>query len=181
MIADGRLFIRAVDPYNFFWLPGSKFNKWTGTIEEIEIPKFELLDMARKGVFGPDGEKKVKELGTKRIDQSQDKRHLRFREFTDGRISDGRGLDSVVLLDYYGPILDKDGFIVDKASHVIIANGETLLLRQTNPILRKAPPYIAFSPLLLPFRTEGVGLIEMSREIHRALNKLTNMSIDTLQ
>jgi len=181
MISDGKLFIRAVDPYNFFWLPGSKFNKWTGTIEEIEIPKFELLDMARKGMFGPDGEKTVKGLGTRRIEQAQERRHLRFREFTDGRIGDNRGIDSVVLLDYYGPIIDRDGIIVDKAAHVIIANGETLLLRQTNQILRKAPPYIAFSPLLLPFRTEGVGIIEMSREIHRAMNKLTNMSIDTLQ
>jgi len=37
-ILEGRLFLRAVDPYNFYWLPGSKLNRWTGTIEDVEIP-----------------------------------------------------------------------------------------------------------------------------------------------
>jgi hypothetical protein len=37
-ILEGRLFLRAVDPYNFYWLPGSKLNRWVGTIEDIEIP-----------------------------------------------------------------------------------------------------------------------------------------------
>jgi hypothetical protein len=49
---EGRLFIKAVDPYKFFWLPGSKLNQWVGTIEDIEIPKWKLMELANAGVNG---------------------------------------------------------------------------------------------------------------------------------
>ena len=42
------------------------------------------------------------------------------------------------------------------------------------------PPYCAYSPLSLPFRTEGTGLVEMVRYIDRALNQIVNLGVDTL-
>jgi hypothetical protein len=50
----------------------------------------------------------------------------------------------------------------------------------TNPFWHNTPPYIAFSPLALPFRTDGMGLIEMVREVDKGINQLTNLSMDTL-
>jgi hypothetical protein len=53
-LQEGRLFVQAVDPYKFYWLPGSKFNQWVGTLEEIEVPKWELQRMADEGIFDPE-------------------------------------------------------------------------------------------------------------------------------
>jgi len=171
-ILEGRLFIRAVDPYNFYWLPGSKLNQWTGTLEEIEVPKWELWDMVDKGILDPE---LVEKASTSHISPDQDRRRLRFDEPTRLQSSE---VDNVKLLEYYGPLV-KDNRVVEKHSHVIIA-GDVVLLADRNPFLHRKSPYIGFSPLSLPFRTEGVGLIENVRSVDHAINKLGNLSMDTL-
>jgi hypothetical protein len=175
-ILEGRLFVRAVDPYNFYWLPGSKMNRWTGTLEEIEIPHWQLIDLADKGVFPKD---KIKKLKGKTLDDNTTRKYLRFNE----RQATGKGpsTDTAndVLTEFYGPIVI-DGEIIRKNAHVVIANDTCLLVNGDNALWSKKSPHIGFSPLSLPFRTEGVGLIEMVRAIDKALSKLANLSVDTL-
>lgn len=175
-ILEGKLFIRAVDPYNFYWLPGSKINRWAGTIEDIEVPKWELLEMAKQGMFDPETIKSIKPM---RLDEYQKKSQMRFDEpimAVNGPTPD-TGL--VKLTEYYGPIVI-DGEVVESHGHVIIANDNTVLLNQKNPFLHNKPPYVGFSPLSLPLRTEGVGLVEMVRAVDKALSELANLSVDTL-
>jgi hypothetical protein len=175
-ILEGRLFIRAVDPYNFFWLPGSKLNRWVGTIEDIEIPKWELYQLADRGVFD---RKLIDSIQPMKIDESQRQSALRWSETA--RSSNGPNTDTgmVKLTEFFGPIYI-DGKEIDRQAHVIIANDSVVLINQHNQFYHEKPPYCAFSPLTLPFRTEGVGLIEMVREIHKALSKVANLSVDTL-
>lgn len=175
-VMEGRLFLRAVDPYNFYWLPGSKLNRWVGTIEDIEIPRWELIKMAEAGIFPME---KVQRIQPKRIDERYKMSNLRFSETV--MTQNGPNADTAVvqLTDYYGPLV-WDGKIIEEYAHVIVANDNTVLLIQRNPFLHRKSPYIAFSPLNLPFRTEGVGLIEMVRFIDKALSQLANLSVDTL-
>jgi hypothetical protein len=175
-ILEGRLFLRAVDPYNFYWLPGSKLNRWVGTIEDIEIPKWELIKMADAGVFPRE---KIDRLQSMRIDERYKMSNLRFAETV--MTQNGPNSDTAVckLTEYYGPIVF-DGKIVKEFAHVILGNDSTVLVYQDNPFLHQKPPYIAFSPLSLPFRTEGVGLIENVRFIDKALSQIANLSVDTL-
>lgn len=173
---EGRLFIKAVDPYKFFWLPGSKLNQWVGTIEDIEIPKWKLTELAEAGVFDA---ALVAGLAPMKLDEQERQSALRFNE----RPSTPQGPSSetgmVKLTEYYGPIVI-GGKLVERNGHVIIANDNVLLLSQPNKFWHKKPPYIGYTPLAVPFRTEGVGLIEMTRAINKAMSRLANMSVDTL-
>lgn len=175
-VMEGRLFLRAVDPYNFYWLPGSKLNRWVGTIEDIEIPRWELIKMAEAGIFPIE---KVNRIQAKRIDERYKMSNLRFNETVMTQNGPNSDTAVVVLTEYYGP-LTWDGKIIEEYAHVVIANDSTVLLMQRNPFLHRKAPYVAFSPLNLPFRTEGVGLIEMVRFIDKALSQLANLSVDTL-
>jgi hypothetical protein len=179
-VLEGRLFIRAVDPYNFYWLPGSKLNRWVGTLEEIELPKYELLRLADEGVLDPE---KVRRIGSRRIHEANKQSTLRFAEPTQANGGPTADVQPVTLLEFYGPLVI-DGKLIEQHAHVVIANDDVLLLPgegwQRNPFWHQKPPYVAFSPLSVPFRTDGVGLIEMVRAIDKGLSKLANLSIDTL-
>lgn len=175
-ILEGRPFLRTVDPYNFYWLPGSKMNRWTGTIEESELPKWELMSMAQEGVFDPE---LVKQIQPMKIEEQTKQSWLRFGEMP--RTTNGPTADTGVikLTEYYGPIV-LDGEVKERYGHVLIANDTIVLINGKNQFWHRKPPYIGFSPVGLPLRTEGVGLIEQVRQIDKAMNRLANMSVDTL-
>jgi hypothetical protein len=175
-VLEGRLFVRAVDPYNFWWLPGSKMNRWAGTIEDVEIPKWQLIDMAGQGIFDADKVAKLQPMG---LEERTNQKFLRFTERPKTVVGPNSDTGNVKLTEYYGPIV-LNGKIVKKNAHVIIGNDNCLLINQENPFWHNKSPYVGFSPLSLPFRTEGVGLIEMVRAIDKALSRLANLSVDTL-
>lgn len=175
-IMEGRLSVVAVDPYNFYWLPGSKFNRWTGTIEELEVPKWELMEMAEAGAFDP---ALIEQIGPMKIDEYQKQSWIRFGELPRTTIGPTKETAIVKLTEYFGPLII-EGKIVEKNAHIIIANETWVLLNAKNDKWHLKPPYCAFSPLQLPFRTEGVGLVEMVRSIDRALDQITNLGVDTL-
>lgn len=175
-ILEGRLFVKAVDPYKFWWLPGSRLNQWVGTLEEIEMPKWKLIEMAEAGIFDIEA---VKRLMPMKTDESDNQSMLRFNQ----RITNPTGPSSdtgmIKLLEYYGPVIH-EGRILERNAHIIVANDKELLIKQPNQFWHRRAPYVGFTPLSVPFRVEGVGLIEMSRAINKALSKLANMSVDTL-
>lgn len=178
-VLEGRLQMRAVDPYNFYWLRGSTFNRWVGTIEKIEVSKWILKELAAKGLFDPEIVEKVQPKKSPTV--GSDNTQLRFAENDNARTgSPGSGEDTVELTEYYGPLLDEKGGVIVRNAHAIIANDTHLLLVQENNLWTRKPPYVAFSPLLLPFRTEGVGIIEMNMGVDKALNQLARMGMDKL-
>jgi hypothetical protein len=175
-VLEGRLYLKAVDPYNFYWLPGSKLNRWTGTLEVMEVPLWELQQLAQQGIFDPE---LVAQIKPQRADEYEQQRALRFNERTYGNLTPNKGSDMVKLVEFYGPIM-VDDVVVEKYGHMVVANDSVCLRAQANSLWRNKPPYVGFSPLAVPFRTEGVGLIEMVREVDRAISRLANMSHDTL-
>jgi len=175
-VMEGHLALNAVDPYYFYWLPGSKLNAWSGTIEEMEVPKWQLLEMAQQGAFDPE---LIKQIGPMNIPEYQRQTYLRFGEMPRGPSGPNDSTGTVKLTEFYGPLV-LDGVVIEKDAHIIIANDTWMLKNGKNQFWFQAPPYVGFSPLSLPFRTEGVGLVEMVRYIDRALNQITNMSVDTL-
>jgi hypothetical protein len=178
-VLEGQLFIRPVDPYNFYWLPGSRFNQWTGTLEEIEVPKWELMHMAEDGVFGDDGVEKVRQIKPMQLDEWTRQSMLRWSERTQTYNGPDVNTGVVKITEYYGPIIIEDQELT-RFGHVIIANDNVILINNSNPMWTRKPPYVAFSPLILPFRVDGVGIIEMVREINKGLSRIANLSVDTL-
>lgn len=175
-VLEGNLTVNAVDPYFFYWLPGSKLNKWTGTIEEMEVPKWQLMEMAANGAFDPD---LIEEIGPMLIPEWQRQVYLRFGEMPRGPSGPNNDTGTVKLTEFYGPLV-RDGKMIEKHAHIIIANDTYVLKNGKNDKWFQTPPYCAFSPLMLPFRTEGVGLVEQVRAIDRALNQIVNLGVDTL-
>lgn len=173
---EGRLFVKAVDPFKFFWLPGSKLNQWVGTIEDIEIPKWKLQELADAGVFDAAA---VKTLDPMKLDEAERQNAIRFNERSQPVQGPSSDTGMVKLTEYYGPLV-VGGKLIERNAHIIIGNDKVVLLAQPNKFWHKKPPYIGYTPLSVPFRTEGVGLIEMSREINKAMSRLANMSVDTL-
>lgn len=175
-IMEGRLFVLAVDPYNFYWLPGSKFNRWTGTIEEMEVPKWQLMEMAAQGAFDP---AIVEQIQAQKIDEYQKQSWLRFGELPRNTFGPTKETSTVKLTEFYGPLI-LDGKMIEPHAHIIVANDTWVLYNDKNDKWHEKPPYCAFSPLQLPFRTEGTGLVEMVRSIDRALDQIVNLGVDTL-
>lgn len=177
-ILEGQPYIKAVDPYSFYWLPGSKLNEWAGTIEDIQMPRWKLIELADAGVIDP---KKLETIGNMRLPETEQYSRLRFNERTEPLHGPNTDTGTVKITEYFGPVVC-DGKIVEKHGHLIIANDTVLLNPHNirNQFWSRKPPYVGFSPLQLPFRTEGVGLIEMVRHIDKALNKIANLSVDTL-
>lgn len=172
---EGDLFIRAVDPYNFYWLPGAKFpNRMIGTIEDVEVAKWELIEMADKGIFS---KAKIAAIKPQKIDEYEKMSALRWKETV--RAYNGPNTDTgvVKLTEYFGPIV-YDGKVQKREAHMLIANDSVTLFYRDNEFWHRKSPYIAFSPLALPFRTEGFGLLEMNRQIDEALNRIACMSVD---
>lgn len=175
-VMEGRLFVWAVDPYNFYWLPSSKFNRWTGTLEEMEVPKWQLMEMAKQGAFP---EELVERIGPMKIDEYQKQTWVRFGELPRNTFGPTKETSTVKLTEFHGPLVI-DGVIVEKDAHILIANDTYVLKNGKNDKWHRKPPYIAFSPLMLPFRAEGVGLVEMVRSIDKSLNQIINLGVDTL-
>ena len=175
-VLEGNLTINAVDPYFFYWLPGSKLNKWTGTIEEIGVPKWQLLEMAQEGAFDPE---LIEKIGPMLIPEYQRQVYLRFGEMPRGPSGPTKDTGIIKLTEFYGPLVI-EGKVVEKDAHIIIANDTWVLKNGRNESWFGTPPYCAYSPLSLPFRTEGTGLVEMVRYIDRALNQIVNLGVDTL-
>lgn len=176
-ITSGKLKLQAVDPYKFYWLPGSKFNKWRGTIEELSATKYDLLMLAEKGVISSEVVKNIKTTTT--IDANS-QASLRHDTITSSTTAMPQDMQVVELLEYNGPIV-KDGRVLATCAHVITTeNGEQVLKKANNAYWHKRPPYVAWSPISVPFRTDGTGLIEQVREVLRNLNRLANFSVDTL-
>src|SRR5579859_147858 len=175
-VLEGNLTVNAVDPYYFYWLPGSKLNEWTGTIEEMEVPKWQLMEMALNGAFDP---KLVEGIGDMLIDEYQRQSFLRFNEMPRGPAGINNDTGIVKLVEFYGPLVI-DGKVIEKNAHILIANDTRVLKNGKNDKWFQKPPYCAFSPLMLPFRTDGVGLVENVRAIDRALNQIVNLGVDTL-
>lgn len=175
-VLEGNLTMNAVDPYFFYWLPGSKFNRWTGTIEEMEVPKWQLMEMAELGAFDP---KMIEQIGPMLIPEYQRQVYLRFGEMPRGPSGPTTDTGIIKLTEFYGPLVI-EGKMIEKNAHIIIANDTWVLKNGKNDKWFGKPPYCAFSPLQLPFRAEGVGLVENVRQVDRALNQIVNLGVDTL-
>lgn len=178
---EGRLKVKAIDPYNFYWIRGAGLNDWIGTIEESFVPLYQLRRMASEGALDAEVIKDIRGSVSSTHRDQHVTDHIRFdKPAVVSATNSNQGMGKVKITEYYGPLLDKDGEIIIENGYVVIANDQTILKIAENPYWHSKPPYVAFSPLLVPFREEGVGLVEMTREVDRGLSRLANMSMDTL-
>jgi hypothetical protein len=181
-VLEGKLFVKAVDPYNFFWLPGSSLNNWAGTIEVMEMPYWKLKELVKSleeaGLSNLINHKALENIKSSRIDAIDKQATLRHQEMNSFIKAPSEVSDVVKVTEYYGPIFQGEE-LVEKSGHVFMI-GDKVLIAKKNTIWNNRPPYIGWSPLLVPFRTEGMGLIEPVRQVLRNYSKITNQAVDSV-
>jgi hypothetical protein len=86
----------------------------------------------------------------------------------------------VLLQTYWGNILDRNGKTVYKKAQVILANEKYVLNPSNiqNPFWHQRVPFIGLSPIRCLFRKEGKGLTENFLSAAKAINDITNMTLD---
>lgn len=181
-ILEGRLYIRAVDPNNFYWLPGSKLNCWTGTIEEMEVPIWQVQQIVKSledaGLGDSINRKAIEGIKPTKIDEYDKQTTLRFNHISSNTRAANESTDTCRLTEYYGPIFQNEE-LIERNGHVLMIGDDVLIAKRNTNWSGKAP-YIGWSPLIVPFRTEGTGLIEPVLEVLRNYSKITNMAVDNV-
>lgn len=112
--------------------------------------------------YDTDNEEILDDLGLRRSSNKY-RKHIHIREF-------------------WGDLTDEKGRIVTENARIVIANGKYVLNpdNMENPYWHGRPPYIVGGPIRALFRKEGKSLIRDILSLQRALNNMTNMSLDGL-
>ncbi len=181
-IMEGNLHMRAVDPYNFYWMPGSKLNAWTGTIEQMEVPIWEIKKLVKSfqdAGLGPlINQKAIANIKPSHINAYDKMSSLRMNDLSSNTKAANESSDTCKVTEYYGPIFQGEDLVAEHG-HVLMIGDDVLIVKKNTFWSGKAP-YIAWSPLIVPFRTEGTGLIESVRDVLRQYSKITNQAVDNV-
>lgn len=174
---------KAIDPRQLYFDPDHTF-----IIEETiaSLPDIQALSMVKM----PDGTwyydpGQVKKLAN--TDYGTDAKEVERLQKLGLVKGQNQFKKSVNLKEYWGPVYDRYGRIVKKNARVVLANDMYVLNPQNieNPFrfygaLYGKPPYVIFSPIDYLFRLEGQSLIEGAISLQKAINNITNMSLDGL-
>jgi len=169
---EGKLKIRAVDPWTVRWGPETKGgNDIDWIIEEqiISMPSLRKMgfDIPKELVFD-----------NARVDEGEQRKEQR----TDEKQAKAPVERSVKVREYYGPVIDEETQqVVVPDAHLLIANNKFVLLAERNPLWRKKSPYVLASPLKVAFRFPGQGILEVNRELKRNIDAIAQMGTDYLK
>jgi hypothetical protein len=174
---------RVVDPRQVYFDP-----EHTYIIEESMTTLPDILALSK--VKMPDGSfyydpKQVEKL--KNTDYSQDSKEIERLAKLNLYTGINEFKKRVHLYEYWGPVYNRKGEVLKKNARIVLANKQYILnttnienpMRFYGPLYGK-PPYVIFSPIDYLFRLEGQSLIEGAISLQKAINDITNMSLDGL-
>ncbi len=170
-IQEGKLKIRAVDPWNLRWGPEStaRFIDWIIEEQVVSAPTLRKLgfDLPEQVAQEDQRPNEFETRNRRRKDENE------VREAFDKRVQ---------LREYWGPLTDpKTQEIVVEQAHVIIANKRFVLLAEENQLWRRKPPYVLASPLRVAGRFPGQGILEVNRELKANIDIIAQLGVDYLK
>jgi hypothetical protein len=85
------------------------------------------------------------------------------------------------IIEYFGPLYDKDGDILEENCHFVVGNGRHLLYDYTNEYWDQQSPYVTtkFSPK--PFDPVGAGIADNATEMQKLINELFSVFVDMVR
>jgi len=182
VVMEGGLAVREVDPFGFFWLPGSRLNAWTGCIEDYEAPVHELRELVKQLGLEDSGVLRSQDIVPSGATSSDARNeHRSARDEWQRRNNAKSALATAWVTEYWGPLVDGQHNTLDGGNqwHILIVGDRHLLVAQRNQLWSNKPPYTAFSPMRHPRRpVDGIGVVEPALEINKAISRITNMGID---
>lgn len=168
---------RAVDYRKFKYGKYSNAERFDWTIEDWEIP-FALL--AEREDINPEVLAKI-QRDSFSTPTEEDKDPERF-DLTQATIARKSQINNVGVREYFGDVYDiRTQRVVARNQHILVLNRKFIGFIKENEFWHKRPNYVAFSPRHIAFRFPGAGILEESRDLFRAVNKLANLEIDGLE
>lgn len=166
---------RPVDYRNFKYGPHTTAEKFDWCIEDTALPV--ALLKARKDIKNVD--KIWRTSFHKPSDEDRDSERFDSAPPTMRQVEQ---IATCEVREYWGDIIHPmTQEVVARNMHVLMLNRLYCGKIEKNPFWHKRPPYVVFSPLHLAFRFPGQGILETSREIFRAINKIANLQMDGLE
>ena len=163
---------RVVDPRQFFF---NHDHSWY--VEESWTDLVEVQKLAEAGVYDKAQVAKLKE--TDYATTAEESERLRKLGLID---HPNKFRKRVQQLEFWGDITDRDGQLVLENARVVLANNEFILNLSNlkSPFWHGKRPHIVGGPVRALFRKEGKSIAEEAKGLQRALNSITNMSLDGL-
>lgn len=175
----GKLGIKAVDPFKFWVVPGTKGR---AVIEQTESNLAELEAMAAKGIYSREAVEKL--MGNPTGDAtpggvaSEPERKGEFPKEASKYIRE------VILYHYWGDIFGEDGKILMRDATFTVAGTidgkavEVLRKPRENPFFHGRSPYVWGTPYVVPFSTYNRGIVEDVIGVAGMICELSNLISD---
>lgn len=85
----------------------------------------------------------------------------------------------VEIIEYYGPILERNtGAVLEENQRVIIAGGKVVLTHGPNPDWKRKSPYFFSITSYVPFKGVGAGIADNGIDQELIANELLNLSLE---
>lgn len=174
---------RNVDPRNFVFDPDADDpNESSYHIERLFRKIGDLKDDFDVGYLNPAKKDDLKGGGGKGLNSSSTVSVTGYEAQTYQTKDQMPEVDSYgslsELLEYWGPLLDRDGDIIEENCHFIVANGKVLLRDAKNPFFSQKPPYEIVVLSKVPFKAYGQGVADNGTEQQMLINDLFATFID---
>lgn len=173
-ITEGRLGIKAIDPYNFWIGEGNKYR-----IEKVTVDHSHLEALAKKGVYSQEAVDMLYQRGQNRLATAKEQARKQERTLPTEASRFNRPVD---IYHYWGDLYGDDGRVI--ARNVLYTMGDRdVVLRkpQQNPLFHGRDPYVVGTPYIVPFSTYHRGIVEDVNGIAQMITNLACLIIDGAQ
>lgn len=176
----GKLGIKAINPRNFWVIPGTNGRC---VIERDESTLNEVEKLAEDGIYDKSAVKRLRDsLDTSQAisdENPHDAQGAHADTTAEGKPDANKYLRKVDLWHFWGDIYDTQGRIAMADGAFTLANKQTLLrLARANPYFHKDPPYVIGTPYKVPFSTYNRGMVEDIAEIAKSITNMANLIAD---
>ena len=176
-----------INPFNRFWEPNvSNINDTLYDIEQQFWRFYQLEAWFENGILDPRKRKDVLKGGNAEGSTANaGLTHSSTREGQDyaqkNQLEESSPyFPECELLNYYGPLLDKDGAILEENKHFVVVN-DVLCKDQQNPYYTQESPYYTATFSKVPFKGVGAGVADPGIDQNLLMNDIFSLYMDMLK
>lgn len=170
-----------VNPFNFFWLPDARnINESPWMAERIFTKFFQNVPLFETNYY--DRSKREELMKSKAPTSSGTISNYYSQKYSqrDQLTQTSTYFPDVEVIDYYGPLLDKDGDVLEENCHFVIGNGRILLRDSINMSWKQKAPFFSTTFNIIPFKPTGAGVADSAKPHQIMINNLWSLFLDSL-
>lgn len=179
--------LKIVNPLNFFWDPNCEDIKesfWVA--ERYYVPFYQLEQGFKTGLFDKDSKDELLAImagGNGHISSSVSGADFQTQKqiYEDKELVPSAYTPIVEIVEYYGPVLEKNtGKILKENQRIIIANSKVVLTYGPNPDWKRKSPYFFSTTSYVPFKGVGAGIADDGVDQELIGNEIMNLMLEHL-